>query len=137
MNAVQHTHTHTNTIMMRVMWLAVALAMFVAFSYLLIQLGMLGVGDLQTAGVPAIPLVAAACYLIGGLLILVRRRWLWIVGATINVLVILFFVMAYVNRPLVMFSVGGLATKIAQLLLEGCLLYLIVTEWRSVHQQVD
>jgi hypothetical protein len=116
---------------MRVMWLAVALALFSALSYLLIQLSMLGVGDLQTAGALAIPLVAAGCYLIGGLLILVRRRWLCIVGAVINAFVILIFFMAYLNRPLVMFSVGGLTTKVAQLLLEGCLLYLIITDGRN------
>jgi hypothetical protein len=113
------------------MWLAVALALIAALSYLLIQLGMLGVGDLQTVGGPAIALVAAGCYVLGGLLILVRRRWLWIVGAVINALVILFFVMAYLNRPLVMFSAGGLVTKVAQLLLEGCLLYLIITDGHS------
>lgn len=134
MNAVQHAHTTTAT--MRVMWLAVALALFAALSYLLIQLNMLGVGDLQTAGGPAIALVAAGCYLVGGLLILVQRRWLWIAGAVINALVILFFVMVYLNRPLVIFSAGGLTTKIAQVLLEGCLLYLIVTDWRSAHHQV-
>jgi hypothetical protein len=77
--------------------------------------------------------VAAACYLIGGFLILVRRRWLWIVGAVMNAFVIGIFLMAYLNRPLVMFSAGRLATKIAQLLLEGYLLYLIITDWRSVH----
>ena len=134
MNAVQHAHTTTVT--MRVMWLAVALALFAGLSYLLIQLNTLGVGDLQTAGGPAIALVAAGCYLVGGLLILVQRRWLWIVGAVINALVILFFVLAYLNRPLVMFSVGGLTTKIAQVLLEGCLLYLIITDWRSAHHQM-
>jgi hypothetical protein len=131
MNAVQHTHTNTAT--MRVMWLAVLLALFAALSYLLIQFSMLSVGDLQTAGAPAIPLVAAGFYLIGGLMILVQRRWLWIVGAVINAFVILIFFMAYLNRPLVMFSAGGLATKIAQLLLEGCLLYLIIIDWRSTH----
>jgi hypothetical protein len=131
MNAVQHTYTNIVTI--RVIWLAIALALFVALNYLLIQLSLLGVGDLQTAGAPAIPLVAAGCYLIGGLLILVRRRWLWMGGAVINAFVILIFFMAYLNRPLVMLSAGVLATKIAQLLLEGCLLYLIVTDWGSVH----
>jgi hypothetical protein len=74
--------------------------------------------------------VAAGSYLLGGLLILVHSRWLWIVGAVINALVILFFVMAYQNRPTVMFSPGGLATKAAQLLLEVSLLYLIITDWR-------
>lgn len=134
MHTVQHTHTNTMTVW--VMWLATALALFAALSYLLIQLSLFGVGDVQTAGAQAISLVAAACYLIGGLLILVRRRWLWITGAVINAFVMVIFMMAYLNRPLVMFSVGGLATKIAQFLLEGCLLYLVVTDWRTAHHQV-
>jgi hypothetical protein len=115
---------------MRVMWLAVALALIAAASYLLIQFGVIGVGDLQPTQQPAaIVFIAAAGYLLGGLLILVRRRWLWIVGAVINALVILFFITAYVNRPAVMFSAGGLTTKLAQLLLEGCLLALIFMGW--------
>jgi hypothetical protein len=81
--------------------------------------------------------VAAGCKLIDGLLILVRRRWLWIIGAVINAFVILIFNMAYMNRPLVMFYAGGLTTKIPQLLLEVCLIYLIVTDWRSAHHQAD
>src|SRR5690348_7607918 len=114
-NTVQQTHTNR----VRVMWLAVALALIAALSYMMIQLGLLGVGDLQpTEGPPTIVYVAAGSYLLGGLLILARRRWLWIVGAVINALVILFFVMAYQHRPAVMFSPGGLVTKAAQLLLE-------------------
>ena len=69
--------------------------------------------------------VAAGCYLLGGLLILLRWLWLWITGAVINALVILFFLMAYQARPAVLFSPGGLVTKLAQLLLEASLLYLI------------
>ena len=126
MNAVQQTYTNR----VRVMWLAVALALIAAISYIMIQLGMLGAGDLQPAeGPAAIVYVAAGSYLLGGLLILIRRRWLWIVGAAINALVILFFVMAYQHRPEVMFSPGGLATKAAQVLLEVSLLYLIITDW--------
>ncbi len=79
---------------------------------------------------------AAGGYLLGGLLILVRRRWLCIVGAVLNALVILFFVMAYLSRPAVMFSSGGLATKAAQLLLEVCLLVLIMTGWRRSRSQL-
>lgn len=127
MSAMQYIQTNRA----RVMWLAVALALLAALSYLMIQLGLLGVGDLQpTEGPAAIVYVAAGCYLLGGLLILLRRHWLWIVGTMINALVILFFVMAYANRPAVMFSPGGLATKAAQLLLEVCLLVLIVAGWR-------
>ncbi len=62
MNAVQQTHTNR----VRVMWLAVALALIAALSYIMIQLGMLGVGDLQPAeGSAAIVYVAAGSYLLG------------------------------------------------------------------------
>lgn len=118
-----------------VIWLAVALALIAALSYLLIQLGVLGVGDLKTSEEPAaIVYVAVGSYLLGGLLILLGRRWLWLVGAVINALVILFFVMMYLNRPAVIFSPGGLTTKIAQLLLEVCLLVLILPAWHHSHQ---
>jgi hypothetical protein len=81
------TVEHEQTKRMRVMWLAVALALIAAASYLLIQFGLLGVGDQQPTQQPAaIVFIAAAGYLLGGLLILVRRRWLWIVGAVINAL---------------------------------------------------
>src|SRR5687768_16466247 len=103
----------------RVIWLAVGLATLAAISYMLIGLGMLAVGDLQTTErPPTIIYVAAGSYLLGGLLILLRRRWLWIVGAVINALVMLFFAIAYLDRPAVLLSPGGLASKAAQLLLE-------------------
>jgi hypothetical protein len=131
MSTLQHTRTNRE----HVMWLAVALALLASIGYLLIQLGLLGVGDLQPVeGQPFIVYVAAGGYLLGGLLILLRRRWLWITGAVINALVILFFVMMYLNRPAVMFSPGGLATKLAQQLREGCLLALIVSNWHHSHQ---
>ncbi len=116
---------------LRVMWLALGLALVAALSYLLIIANFLAVGDLQTSEKPAeIVYVCAGCYLLGGLLILLRWRWLWIAGAVINALVMLFFFSMYANRPEVMVSPGGLATKAAQILLEVCLLYLIFTEPR-------
>ena len=62
--------------------------------------------------------VAAGCYLVGGLLILLRNRWLLLFGAFINAMVILFFFSMYQARPEVMFSPGGLVSKLAQILLE-------------------
>ncbi len=114
----------------RVSWLAVALAVGVALAYVLMASGLLSVGDPQVArdGGPIV-YVAAGCYLLGGLLILARRRWLWIAGALINLLVILFFFQMYQARPLVLFSPGGLISKAAQILLEVALLYLIATDW--------
>jgi hypothetical protein len=112
------------------LWLAVVLALTTALTYMLMAWDVLGVGDLQPGeegGV--IVYVAAAAYLIGGLLILVRRRWLWITGAVVNALVMLFFFMLYQDRPAVLLSPGGLASKAAQLALEAVLIYLIVTDW--------
>jgi cytochrome c biogenesis protein CcdA len=115
----------------RVLWLAVTFAICAALSYVLIGLHMLGVGDLgPDERPPGIIYVAAGCYLLGGLLILLRRRSLWIIGATINALVIVFFISMYTERPAVLFSPGGLISKAAQLLLEISLLYLIYLDWR-------
>ncbi len=75
--------------------------------------------------------VAAGCYLLGGLLILLRWRWLLIFGAGINALVILFFFNLYKDRPGVILSPGGLVSKIAQILLEVALIYVIAVNWRK------
>lgn len=121
----------------RVIWLAVGLALLTALSYVLIALRILGVGDLATADAPAtIVYVAAGCYLVGGFMILLRRRWLWIVGVVINTLVMFAFFRFYIDRPTVLFSPGGLASKAAQILLELSLLYLIGADWlRARHRQ--
>jgi hypothetical protein len=115
---------------LRVIWLAVALAVVTALAYMMIVWDLLGVGDLEMApDGDVIVYAAAGCYLVGGLLVPLRRRWLWIVGAVINALVMLFFFNMYQNRPAVMFSPGGIATKIPQLLLEAVLIFLIVSDW--------
>ncbi len=109
-------------------WAAVALALAAALSYLLMGLRVLGVGDLAVDDATAtIPYIAAGCYLVGGLLILLHWRWLWVVGAVINVLVVFMFFSLYSARPAVMLSPGGLTSKIAQVTLEIALLYLVVT----------
>lgn len=109
----------------RVMWAAVALALLSSLAYAMIGASVLGVGPVT--GPAGIVYAAVGGYLLGGLLILARRRWLWVVGAGINTLVIWIFISAYQDRPAVFFSPGGLITKAAQLLLEVCLVYLIVT----------
>ena len=112
------------------MWFALALALVAAFAYMLIAWDLLGVGDLKMAADgDTIVYVAAGGYVLGGLLILARRRWLWIIGAAINALVILFFFNLYQDRPAVMFSPGGIVTKLPQLFLEAALLYLIIADW--------
>ena len=127
MNAIQPTNqNHT-----RVMWVAVSLALITALAYVLMALNVLGFGDLQMDEKPAaIIYVAGGCYLLGGLLILLRNRWLLLLGAFINAMVILFFFNLYQVRPTVMFSPGGLVSKIAQILLEVALLYVIAVNWK-------
>jgi hypothetical protein len=127
MNTSQYSKTNT-----RILWVAVVLAFLTALSYLLMQFNLLGVGDLQVSEKPAgIIYVAAGCYLLGGLLILLRNRWLLLFGAFINAMVILFFFSMYQNRPAVMFSPGGLVSKIAQILLEVALIYVIAVNWKK------
>lgn len=126
MNTAQSNH-HT-----RILWSAVALALITALSYVLMQFNILGVGDLQMDEKPAgIIYVAAGCYLLGGLLILLRNRWLLLFGAFMNAMVILFFFNMYQDRPAVMFSAGGLVSKIAQILLEVALVYVIAVNWKK------
>lgn len=116
----------------RVLRAAVALALLTALAYILMAFNVLGVGDLQTGEKPVnIILVAAGCYLLGGFLILLRSRWLLLFGAFINAMVILFFFSMYQERPAVMFSPGGLVSKIAQILLECALLYTLAVNWRK------
>jgi hypothetical protein len=114
----------------RLLWLAVILALAAALAYVLIALNVLAVGDIQaTERPPTIIYVAAGSYVIGGLLILARRRWLWVFGAIINAFVILFFFQLYQDRPAVLLSPGGLLSKAAQIILEITLIYLIVASW--------
>jgi hypothetical protein len=115
----------------RILWIAIGLAILTAVTYLLMVWNVLGVGDLQMDEKPAgIIYFAAGCYLVGGLLILLRNRWLLLFGAFINAMVILFFFNLYQDRPAVIFSPGGLISKIAQILLEIALIYVIVLVWK-------
>ena len=129
------TLSKSNTTQTHIMWTAVALAFLTALSYILMQFNILDVGDLQVGEKPAgIIYVAAGCYLLGGLLILLRNRWLLLFGAFINAMVILFFFSMYQDRPAVMFSPGGLISKIAQILLEVALIYVLAVNWKKVKQ---
>lgn len=115
----------------RILWIAVGLALFTALTYVLMARDLLGVGDLQMDEKPAgIIYFAAGCYPIGGLLILLRNRWLLLFGAFINAMVILFFFNLYQGRPSVIFSPGGLISKILQIFLEIALVYVIVLFWK-------
>jgi hypothetical protein len=120
----------------RAIWLAVALSLLTALIYVMMDMNILAVGDLTAAERPSgIIYVAAGGYALGGLLILLRWRWLWAAGAVMNALVMFVFLQFYMERPAVLFSPGGLASKAAQLLLEGLLIYLILTHRRAAAPQ--
>jgi hypothetical protein len=55
--------------------------------------------------------------------------WLWLIGILMNALIILFFFSMYQAWPAVMFSAGGLATKIAQVAREVTLSVFLVKTW--------
>jgi hypothetical protein len=104
------------------------LALIAAAVYFLMGAGLITVPTLTTADAPpGIIYIAGGCYVIGGLLVLARKRWLWMVGLVMNTLVIVIFFMMYNQKPAIMFSLAGLATKIPQVLLEAGLVYLIAT----------
>lgn len=110
-----------------VLRLAVLCAFLAAGGYGLLAAGVLGTGGFQPEpGSEGIVVAAAAGYALGGLLLPLRRRWLWIVGAVINALVMLMFFTAYAGDPSVLLSGGGLATKGVQLPLQAALLVLIL-----------
>jgi hypothetical protein len=112
--------------------ICLVLAFIAALFYFLMGAGFITVPALNTTDAPAtIVYVAGGCYVLGGLLILLRKRWLWIIGLFMNTLVIFIFVSMYIQKPEVMFSLPGLGTKIAQLLLEAGLIYLIATYKKS------
>jgi hypothetical protein len=69
--------------------------------------------------------IMGGCYVLGGLLILAGNRWLWTIGLVLNTLIIGVFFLMYNQKPDIMWSLPGLGTKIAQVLLEFGLLYLI------------
>ena len=106
----------------RTVRLAALFAWIAALGYLLLAAGVLGTGGYQAEpGGEGIVLAAATCYAAGGLLVLLRRRWLWIVGAVLNAMVMAMFFGAYAGEPSILLSGGGIATKGAQLALEVAL----------------
>jgi hypothetical protein len=101
------------------------LAFIIAVFYVLLGAGIFTVPSLESKEWQrTLIYVAAGCYLLGGLLILARKRWLWIIGLVMNTLVLAFFFILYRNNPAVMLSLPALGTKIPQVILEAGLIYL-------------
>ncbi len=114
-----------------IMLVCLALALISALIYVFLILGILKAGEL-TAGqeVPTGFYIVPASYVIGGLLIFLKKRWLWIAGTFLNAIPIVVFYAAYAGRPDIMLSAPGLISKTAQVMLEIGLVYLIVASRR-------
>jgi hypothetical protein len=117
--------------MKRIMISCMVLAFIAAVFYVLLATGIITAGLGGTDATRIIIFVAGGCYILGGLLILAKKRWLWIIGLVMNTLVIAIFFMMYRNNPAVMLSLPGLGTKIPQIILDVGLVYLIATHNRK------
>jgi hypothetical protein len=116
-----------------VMTACLILALIAAVAYILIGIGVFQVGDLITddGSIPVGYYIIPAGYIIGGTLIFLRKRWLWITGAILNGFAIAVFYTSYASLPDVLWSAAGLITKIAQIILEIGLIYLLVTAYQT------
>ncbi len=104
------------------------LALIAALAYALMGIGVIQPGDLVADGetMPPFYYIIPVGYVVMGFLVLLKKRWLWIALAAINAFTILVFYGTYIGQPDVMFSAPGLITKIAQIIMEVGLIYLIV-----------
>ena len=111
----------------KIMLVCMMLAFVAALIYILMARGIMHAGDLVGGErLPAFFYIVPGGYVLGGLLILLKKRWLWITGAAINGFGVLMFYVAYYAQPEIMLSAPGLITKIAQVLMEAGLIYMIV-----------
>jgi hypothetical protein len=116
----------------RIMIGCMVLAFMAAVFYILLASRVITAATLESKDWQRVLIyVAGGGYILGGLLILAQKRWLWIVGLVINTLVMAFFFVLYRNNPAVIFSLPGLGTKIPQIMLEAGLVYLIANHQRN------
>lgn len=114
----------------QLVWVNAALAAATVLAYAAIAFNWLAIGMPYDSGIATFAWSGAAGYALGGALILLRRRWLWITGWVINALVLSLYVSLYTANPDVLWSPGGIVSKIPQILLALTLLEMIVLDWR-------
>jgi hypothetical protein len=116
-----------------VIWICLILALVAALGYFLMGVGAITVPDKplndtssDNDAPPGFDWIMFGGYVIGGLLILLKKRWLLITGAVLNAIPIIGFYAMWASRTDVLFSAPGLLTKIPQILLEIGLIYWLV-----------
>jgi hypothetical protein len=102
------------------------LALATALGYILMGAGVIHAADLTLdSAPPGFTWIAGAFFIIGGILLLQKRRWTAITMAIVSFIAVVFFYFKWSDRPDVMWSAPGLIIKIAQVLMLAGLLYLI------------
>ena len=119
--------------MENIKWVLVILELVAVLGYLLMGVGVITVPDnplndtsSDNDAPPGFDWIMFGGYLAGGLLILLKKRWLLITGAVLNAIPIIGFYAMRASRTDVMLSAPGLMTKIPQILLEIGLIYWLV-----------
>ena len=111
-----------------------------AMLYLLIGVGVLTVVDTSAGAAPSLlefGLLAGSAYLLGaGLLIAFDRRSLWLLGAVLQVGVIVMYVLVSSQRT-PPFELWGLTIKVLQAVILAALLWLSVTAPRTVPRRTQ
>jgi hypothetical protein len=118
-------------------WYSTVCSGITAIIYFLAGAGVLsaGLSENPDESPPFIFYVAGAFYAIVGYLVHIKKKWIRMSLGIINALVICIFFQMWYADPEVLTSPAGLGTKIAQLLLETGLVFLIVRTWKSNSEQ--
>jgi hypothetical protein len=114
-------------------WVCLVLALAAAFGYFLMGAGIIQAGDPGlndgSSGDTApwgFDWIAGGFYVIAGLALLLKKRWVPVTLAVINIIPIAVFYFMWAGRPDVLWSAPGLITKIAQVLLESGLVFQLI-----------
>jgi hypothetical protein len=109
----------------RVVWGCIAMALIAAITYVLMGVGVVHSGNLSGDDMPSFFYIIPAAYVVMGVLILSRWRWIRVASAVVVAFTIVVFYARYAGQPDVMWSAPGLITKIAQVLMLAGLIYLL------------
>jgi hypothetical protein len=115
----------------KIMIACLAMALVAASAYILMGVGIFKPGNLTSGDMPVFYYVIPAAYIAMGVLVFLKKRWMFITFAAITAFTIVAFYAMYANQLDVMWSAPGLITKIAQVILEAGLIYLIFTYKRQ------
>jgi hypothetical protein len=110
------------------------MALVAAIGYILMNAGIIHPGNLQSDIELPMGYILGLVYLIMGVLLLSRWRWIRIAEIIVLLITIVVFYASYADQPDVMWSAPGLITKIAQVLMLAGLVYLL---WKTRTQKND